>query len=173
MEEGEKHNGESLKNVSDRFLDLIFDSLRSLQENETCMKEGCANLVEYMREFNIPSSDINNIQVKNMQLMINEFDKLFKNITPIVEKDTMKNMKQKLNEYQKVMDKGYINKEGKTFMIYKSGYDQLKKTNNINIKPLFYMVGNQLSDLRGEVILSLKHILYTQKTKDKKPREIY
>jgi len=159
----EESKGESLKNISDKFLDLIFDSLKILQYYETCMKQGCENLMEYMENFKIERKDISYIQLKNMELMIHEFDKLFKNVKSIVDITKMKEMEKKLDDMKKILGKEYIEKDGKKFYVYKETHNQKEKTRDMKLGQVFYIIANDLSTLRGDVISNLSHILYTQK----------
>ncbi len=168
---------ESEKNVSDKFLDLIFESLQNLQDFETCMSRGCSNLIDFMREFNINYQDplrMNYIKVENMMLMIQEFDKLFTNIKSIVEKKEMESMETKLKKLKGEIDKGvYSRKEKITFIAFKETINQKLKTRGMMIYPLFDLISKKLLELRGDVVSSLKHILFAQKQENPSGKQLY
>lgn len=157
---------ESEKNVSDKFLDLIFESLQNLQDFETCMNRGCSNLIDFMREFNINYQDpliMNYVKVENMMLMIQEFEKLFTNIKSIVKDTEMKSMKDKFKKIKEEVDKGlYSEKEEKTYIAFKETINQKLKTRGMVIYPLFDLISKELLILRGDVVSSLNHILFVQ-----------
>ncbi len=168
---------ESEKNVSDKFLDLIFESLQNLQDFETCMNRGCSNLIDFMREFNMNYQDpliMNYVRVENMMLMIQEFEKLFTNIRSIVDETKMKSMEDKFKKVKVEVEKGLSSKkEKKTYIAFKETINQKLKTRGMVIYPLFDLICKELLILRGDVVSGLNHILFSQKQETPSGKQIY
>ncbi len=177
LEESRESSRESEKNVSDKFLDLIFESLQNLQDFETCMNRGCSNLIDFMREFNINYQDplrMNYIKVENVMLMVHEFNKLFTNIKSIVDKTKMEKMEEKLKKIKGEIENGiYSAKEKTMFIAFKETINQKLKTRGMTIYPLFDLISKELLGLRGDVVSSLNHILFSQKQENLSGKQIY
>ncbi len=163
----EEESRESKKNISDKFLEIILSSLQNLQDFETSMRRGCENIVEYILQqhnFHFQNrSDLNYVQVENMNFMINEFELLLPNIKSIVKDTDMKEMEKKFTNIKNLLYKGlYSEKKKETYIAYKEIYNQVSKTKTIKIYPLFNIISQELSSLRGNVVMSLNHILFIQ-----------
>lgn len=163
---------ESIKDVSTKFLDLIFDSLERLRNREIIMKQGCDSLMQYMREFNFSLSNINYLQVKNMELMITEFEIILPDINSIIDVDKFKKMNKSLDQIKTLIRDGYKSKEGKQLVAFKEIYDERDHKKSMKIYSLFNYLIKELSELRGQLTESLKSILYAQKPKGKESEDI-
>ena len=174
MEEEIRYGGESQKNVSDKFLDLIFDTLQTLRQREFMMKMGFDSLIEYMRMFNFKEKNINYLKVENMNLMIADFEIILSDIEVIVNDEKIKSMNEHLDDIKKLISKGYKSKTEGQLFAFKEIYDQRNKgVRYMKLHPLFDILVEKLSGLRRELNLNLKSILYTQKKLKENPKEIY
>ncbi len=172
----EEEKRESQKNVSDKFLDAIFNSLGKLDDHERDMLEGCANLLEYIPHlrFRNPSESLNYVQAKNMQLMVDEFNFLFGYIQGIVEEPKLKEMEEKLKNIRTVIINGIKNKKTKEVIYpFYENYSQQNNSRRMALTNLFPLVCGSLSDLKREVISSLSYILYSRKENMEELKKIY
>lgn len=166
-------SNESIKNVSEKFLDVIFQSLQRLELHERYMKNGCIDLMEYIRIFHHPEGTINYVRVKNLKLMIHEFDILLNNTHSILSDDDHKDLQNKLKTIKKIINEGITkkdkdNKTKETLLVFKESFDNISKQKTMTLNPLFNIIQTELCSLRGLFVKSLNHILYSQ-TKNKKP----
>ncbi len=169
MMENKEEIRESQKDLSNKFLDIIFNSVQNLQDFETCMNQGCLNLIEYMQSFNINHQNpnlVNYLRLKNMDLMVQEFSLLLPNIKNIVQEDEMEKLEARLEIIKSAIVNGVENKKSKKVMfISKETANHKNRTKGMILLGLFDLIGNQLSQLRAETIDSLSSVLFSQKGK--------
>ena len=172
----EEEKRESQKNVSDKFLDAIFNSLGKLDDHERNMLEGCSNLMEFIPylRFRNMSDSLNYIQVENMKFMVDEFNFLFGYIQGIIDKIKLKNMEDKLENIRKVIEEGIENKKTEEIIYpFYECFDPQSKSMKIMLTELFSLSCRDLSKLKREVIASLGHILYSRKENKEEEKKIY
>lgn len=172
----EEQQRESQKNVSDKFLDAIFNSLGKLDDHERNMLEGCSDLMEYIPHlrFRNISDSLNYIQVANMKFMIDEFNFLFGYIQGIVDTTKFKEMEEELKNIRKIIEEGIKNKktEEKVYP-FNERFDPQSKSMKMMITELFPIVCKTLSKLKRDVIASLGYILYSRKENMEELKKIY
>lgn len=159
-----EENQQSQKDVSDKFLDLIFGNVVSLDIYERRMIEGCEDLIKYMQQFNFLKENINYLREKNMNLMITEFDNCFTNINPIIGEEKTSELIEELEKIKYVVLNG-IDFKGKRIYPFDKTYNAQKKKSSLNFTPTFSFVARKLSELKKKTLFSLKHILYAQQGK--------
>jgi len=168
--ENNQESKESQKDISNKFLDVIFESLQRLEIHERRMFEGCIDLKEYIDQLNF-KIDINFVRAKNMTLMIKEFEICFRNINAIVNSDKLKEMQEGLKKIKSIVNSGMSDKKNKKVFPFNIILNKPQKISEIKINYLFEKIEIGLSMLRGKVISSLTPVLYsigTKKTNDYK-----
>ncbi len=164
MEEDNKtkteETNQSKKDITNKWLDLIYTHLTNLDSLERRARDGCKDIIEYV---NIPRNQLQSlpdIQIKNLSLLISEFEMTFKDVEEVVNPKSFKNMLGKFNEIIKIKVNGF-----KGILCYtnetniNSRYKPIRK-NKKKLTSTFYLLINKLSELRGDLVTSLKHILW-------------
>ncbi len=161
----EEEKRESQKNVSDKFLDVIFDSLGNLDTSERHMEKGYADLEEFQPyvKFREPLEQLHYIEYANMKLMCSEFNFLFGYIEDIIDETKLKDMEEKLENIRKVIEEGIESKKTKEIIYpFYECFDPQSKSMKMILTDLFPLVCKDLSKLKREVIHSLSHILHSR-----------
>ncbi len=170
----EEEKRESQKNVSDKFLDAIFNSLGKLDDHERNMLEGCSDLMEYIPylKFRNMSDSLNYVQAKNMRFMADEFNFLFGYIQGIIEENKLKEMEEELKNIRTIIEEGieYKKTKEKVYPFYESNSQRRSDPNKMILTHLFSPVCRRLSDLKRKVLLSLSHILYSRRIEEEAPQ---
>ncbi len=163
-------NQESKKDISDKWIAFICEHLQRLEELEVSSKQGCENMLEYV---NIPVNQMVSLpvmQLKNIGFWISEFEITLKDVRAVLKKTEAEALENKLNLIKNTKEKGFKIKET-TIKISKVLRNSQTKKRKVVLLPLFEVVVNQLSNLRGELIENLKHILWIQKSESKSGEE--
>lgn len=138
----------SQKNITDKWLDNIFECLMRLEQYERLMKEGCESILEYVQNPNINLADI---QYKNYNLFITEAEILFEDTKHLIAKDKFLNISILLNWIKNYdCDKGGL---------LKRVDDHIAHEHWNELKPEFSNVIPQVSRLRGLFVSSLWKLL--------------
>ena len=88
MEEHKEESVESAKNISDSWLQNIYENLKNLEYMERLAREGCASVFDYAQiPIRMREMFIVDVQYKNLTLMANEFSLLLTDIGPICKKE--------------------------------------------------------------------------------------
>ena len=138
----------SQKNITDKWLDNIFESLMRLESYERLMKEGCEGILEYVQNPNINLADI---QYKNYTLFITEAEILIEDTKHLIDKKRFLDITLLLNwikNYEEEVD-GFLERK----------YDMLQHQEWNEIKPEFRIIFSRVSKLRGMFVSSLWKLL--------------
>ncbi len=170
-EEKKEFDERSLKDISDNWLSLIFNSMLELQESEINMTSGCSDIGEFVN-VNVQSltsgSKIDletvmaNVQLKNMQMMINHFDILLGNVRAVVEEKNYQILIKRLELIKKVSGGKIKGKDKKEIKITSSVFNQDFKAEKVSLEKGFYMVQGSLCQLRKDLVKELKPLLFVQ-----------
>jgi len=140
------------KNITDKWLDNIYEILMRLEGYERLAKEGCNSIIEYLQSIaQNPNIDLATIQKKNYDMFITEFEVLLNNIQHLVDKTIFLKMQIKLYRLIKTEKEvgGFLEKR----------FDMLQHTEWSVLKPEFYSALRQISELRGIAVSSLWKML--------------
>lgn len=152
---------ESKRNVSDEWIkNNVYEALETIETAERRMRNGCADLMEYIQELALSPHRIPELQLKNMGIMIVEFDILIENTKEIIKKEQYDEARKNLDLYSSVYD------NGKVYKVVKNVRDK-KIKKRIVLTRIFWKLSGDLSALRSKMVSSLSHILFL-KDKDKK-----
>lgn len=153
----EEDNRESLKNISEKFLESIGKNLERLEFYERNIRNGCYDLMTYIKSENCNLSLIE-LKIKNIDFMVSEFKIILPNIKKIIPTKKYEELKLKLDNCDKKIFK----------KVHWHTFDNhiTKKIHTIIREVEFRNIQLELSSLRGEIIESLSHILYNQIKKD-------
>ncbi|MCX6748216.1 MAG: hypothetical protein NT076_01280 [Candidatus Pacearchaeota archaeon] len=142
------------KNITDKWLDNVYQSLMKLEDYERLAKEGCSSIVEYVQSISQNKNfqmDMAQLQKKNYDFFITEFEVLLNNIRHLIDKQTYLRMQIKLFSlvsYEQEVD-GFLQIK----------VNQMEHTEWFILKPEFYNNLNQISELRGLAVNSLWKLL--------------
>ncbi len=138
----------SEKNISDKWLDNIFNILKRLEESEKLAREGCLTILEYVQ---IPEKSLPLIQYKNYTLFLTDFQLLINNCQQMIGKKDydlfIKNLKG-LKE---------LESKCKCFLGVKK--DHIKRTETYYLKPMFHRSIDIIGKMRRDLITNLWKIL--------------
>ncbi len=179
MEEDDRTE-ESKKNISEKWLESIRQSLERLESYEMYAREGCESIIEYC---NLPSgTPLEIIQLKNASFWISEFKNVFAKTKSIIDNKNFEVMEKELISIERFLSnkesfpntKDFNSKAGKEIICWDTLSDSISYPNQVLKKvilsPYFYMQIDRLSMLRCSLIQQLEHILF-RKTKLIKQRE--
>ncbi len=138
------------KNITDKWLDNVFEILMRLEGYERLAKEGCSSLIEYVQNPQI-QIDMAQIQKKNYDFFITEFEVLLNNIRHLIDAKTYLKMQIKLNHlFQFENNVGGFLELKVDMMQHKEWYV---------LSPEFYDALRDMSLLRGIAVSSLWKML--------------
>ena len=145
-------------NINIKWLENIYEQLKTLQNLERMASEGCQSLGEYLQ---IPphliSTVIPEARYNNMRFFALEMKILIDNLFPIIEEDAQK-FKDKLDKIIEKVDKKHF-------------YIKAVKKNNqetlevLNLLPVTVRI---LEHIKSEIIKSIAPILYIKENNKKK-----
>lgn len=138
----------SQKNITDKWLDNIFESLVRMQYYERLMKEGCGSLSEYIERSN---ADIVEVQYKNYKLFITEAEILIEDSRHLIEKKQMLQISILLS-----LIKNYEKKVG-SFLEVHNNFISREKFNILRDE--YFLIFPSISRLRGMFVSSLWKLL--------------
>ena len=168
--EQEENNESSKRDISQKWADDLYESLRELETFEALSKHGCENIIEYA---NLPANQIQDlgwIQLKNMEYWCDALTRIIIKTEPITTKKKNKELRNKIKAIKHFAKSGMDKKKGEGIDTVGKwiGRDQVnhKKTRRYNLNPLFYRLVERLCGINEEIIKSLKDILWLPKSKD-------
>lgn len=140
------------KNITEKWLDNIYEILIRLEGYERLSRDGGNSLMEYIQSIaENPNIDLATLQKKNYDFFITEYEVLLNNIRHLIDKATYLKMKMKLNALNNYED------EIDGFLEFK--VDMVRKMEWYVLKPEFYNALRQISELRGLAVSSLWKML--------------
>ena len=166
-------NEESKRNVSEKWINNnIYEALEDIETHQRRMRNGCADILEYLQVMNIGIHKLPEIQLQNMKLMIEEFEILKDNVKDLLTKEQYEFVERKIKLCKKMLHKGL--KKGtryiKAYSFVRVSPD-IRKGKVIVLTPLFDIIVNELVALRAKMVKNLSHILYS-KSKAERKKEI-
>lgn len=167
----EEETQESIKNVSDKWLDRIFNSLTTLEYYERQLRMGYQGLSEYLESLNNPNPEGTKVvaQVQATAFLLNEYEMLFNNVETEIEKGQMKILRDKLKlckeiwvgKHGEVVSYKYARRRGERIAIGGKFHSN------------FFEIIDLFSEMRRILISNLSHILFIQnKIESKKQGEV-
>jgi hypothetical protein len=134
-------------------LDNVYDNIKLIENYERNAREGCVNLLDYLR---IPPTQrsviLGDIMYKNLKFLITEFKLLFTDLAPIINQTKLERFNNYLNEVEKNIN------NRKLFL--QEVYDTNRRLKDIKVKPFYYSTLEVLSQLKIELFIEIKGILY-------------
>lgn len=146
----EEQDNINQKNITDKWLDNIYEILMRLEGYERLAKEGCISILDYVQNPAI-ELDMAQIQNKNYNLFITEFEVLLNNVKHLIDAPMYLKMMIKFNSLLKFENElgGYL----------KRMYNDVEHRQWYEIKPEFYYAQRQITALRGMAVESLWKLL--------------
>lgn len=162
----------SMKDVSDKWLDLIFNSLKLLEYYEREFKSGCQGIQDFIQQLGYanPYGILAMSQVKAMELLVNEFDITLTNIEPIISKNKYEEMRKKLLYCMELQSSKYG-------VLYEYTWGCTDKfhgkpyTNGIKFHLLFFTFIQKTAELRGDIIRELSPVLFIKQLGKQKQKQ--
>jgi len=159
-----EENSESKRNVSDEWIrNNVYEALETIELAERRMRNGCADLKEYIQEMSIGLHRIPEIQLMNMGIMLTEFDILIENTKKILKKDDYDDARKNIDLYLRYFH------EKKVYKVLRNDQN-IKVRKRIVLNKYFSKLAGDLSKLRSKMVDNLSHILFL-KDKDKGSEE--
>jgi len=155
----ESDNRESIKNISQRHLDSIYESFRLWEHYERLMLVGFSDLSDLIQTYN-PKMEIGIIQVKNQELLVKEIRNLLIKTKPILNVDKFKIYETRTNVLNQIVLGRYIHND-KVIPYYRWKTSQVEKTKTIILQLGFYIIVEESQNLRKELIEELHHLLFS------------
>ncbi len=157
-----KDNEESQKNVSEKWLDYIYQSIVRLEEFERIARDGAIELIQLLQ---IPEDNLNEVRLKNIKLMLTEFDILLSNIRPILKKEDFNNMRSSLKSLTLLYEGKLKNNEtGENIEVYKyihTNKNKYSTKRKLILNTAFEFLIEKAIELRAELVNSVSHILFS------------
>jgi len=169
----EEQQIESRRDISEKWINNnIYEALETIEGHERRMINGCGDLLEYIKIMGLGPERLPEIQLKNMQMMIEEFDILTENAKGLMKKDDYNKAREKINLYFKIFNNGIIVKEI-NWKVSKVITNKINGSKNkrIVLTDLFNRLAKDLSKLRSEMVQNLSPVLHL-KSEPKKTTEI-
>ena len=158
---------ESKRDISQEWIrNNVYEALENIEECERRMKNGCADLIDFIRSLAIPINRLAEVQIKNMEIMITELDILIENTKKLMTEKNYKEVRAKLNVCKEIFSNGVKFKDGKVLKIYKR--NNVNKKNPVTLTNLYYKLVDELSSLRSRMIEILSPLLYVTKDVEEK-----
>lgn len=146
-------------NINIKWIENIFDNIKKIEEFERLAREGCASILEYIQ---LPIKDreiyLVEIQYKNLKLLLNEFILIVPDIVLIVGEEKSKEFLGSVKRIGNVINK-------KENIVHTSRSDVSNTITSAKLTPLFDKSLNILSQLRMELIIELKNILFMEQSR--------
>lgn len=136
------------KNITDKWLDNIFESLMRLEGYERMLKEGCESVLEYVQNPNLNLADI---QYKNFSLFMTEVEIILEDTKHLIDKTKYLNIALLFE----MIKKSENDVEGFLF----TQYDMVAHNQWSALKPEFEIAKKRISKLRGMLVSSLWKLL--------------
>jgi len=148
-------------NINIRWLENIYEQLRTIQDMERLAREGCNSIMEYLQiPVHARQVILADVEYKNLRLMALEMDILISNLAPI--------LKDKTDKYNQRLSLLLINLDKRELFL-----KEIKKNNQvvmIESLPFLYTSINYLSNLKGDLIKDIGHLLYIAEQDDNKKK---
>jgi hypothetical protein len=138
----------STKNINEKWLENIFNSLMRMKEAEKRLWEGCTDLLEFV---NTDQMQLPIIQSKNYDLFILETEILLADVKSQIDENVAKEIKIKIKNLRE------LEKIKKGFLGIKRNY--IDKTKEYFIKPSFVVAKEEISEIREKLVSALWKIL--------------
>jgi len=145
-------------NINVKWLENIYEQLRTIQNLERMAREGCKSIGEYLQiPLEMQKIIIPDARYKNMKFLAMELDMLIKNLIPIIEK--------KYDEYEKKLKPILENYEKRGLFIH-----TIKKNNNQFLQATDFLTKtiNLLIKIKSDIIKDIAPILYIKSDENKK-----
>ena len=138
-------------NINTRWLENIYEQLRTIQSMERLAREGCNSIMEYLQiPFQSREIILADVEYKNLRFMALEMDILISNLAPVLDKKT--------EDYNKRVDSVMNNLDRRNLFL-----KEVKKDNKvvmIQTLPFLYQSINYLSAIKSDLIKDIGHLLY-------------
>jgi len=157
----EDNKKESIRNVNEKWIDRIYESLVTVEMYERQFMNGAADIQTYINALvaRNPGGVLSSSQISLIGYTYNEFSILFSNIEAIVPEEDMKILREKLKKCQDIANGRF----GKLYS-YRRGMNG--GVTGLKIYNPYILLGEKYSEIRNDVVKCLSHILYAQdKTK--------
>ena len=153
---------ESVKNISQLWLQNIYENLKNLENMERLAREGCESVFDYVQiPIRIRNKVVAEAQYKNLRLMVSEMILLLTDITPICKKEFIKGVSDMVH-----LIKARITHR-KDFISTPINQTKGKLTDS-KLLNSFYITLEKITDLRIKVIKEISPTLFVGQDMNKK-----
>lgn len=146
MEINEQNSSE--RTINDKWLENIYNILIRLETSDKLASEGCRDIIEYMQ---LSEYDLQQIRYKNYSIFLTDFLILINNCKKIIGDTKYKEFIKNIDTLRK------LESDNKGFLVMKS--NNITKTQQYYLRPLFYDAITIISKMRRDVISCLWNIL--------------
>lgn len=145
-------------NINTLWLQNIYENLKNLEYMERIAREGCSSILEYLQ---IPLENqqqiLQDTQYKNMKFMVTEMNLLLTDLTPVLDKEKIKEFRKHLH----ALETGVNNKA----LFVDEAYSFTKrKITSSSMTPLFYETISFITNMRVNIINEMASLLYVKKS---------
>lgn len=165
MEENKEAN--SKKELSGLWIkNNVYFSLEKIEEHQRLMVTAFKDILEFIKSLGLTESQIVEIKIKNMELMISEMDILIENTKRIVTKKQYELVSKKIKLLNRLFYTGYLDDKDMG-LPSNTRTDQINKTHRTELTSTFLILQRELIKMRSEMVDYLGHVLYIpQKDED-------
>lgn len=159
MEPNENQNIESKKQVVDRMIDSIFETLEKLEYYDQMQKDGIENLLDTMSvPIELWQKQFSYTKHKCIGLMITQFELCFAKAKALIDEKLYKEMESRLKFYKNIYDTNKFEHNGKKEIVVR--VINQRNANWLELGKPFEIISVELSNLRKDLLSSLSKILY-------------
>ncbi len=148
-------------NIHLKWLEVIFNQLKRIQDFERLANEGCLSIIDYFQYtdeyYNVLLPEI---QYKNLRFLLLEMNMLIKNLSPILKKD------EKEEKYLKKLEP--VNNSINNRKLFLTDIKQNNKLIKVIPKPFLYKTISYLNEINRELTNDIKYLLYIPESENKK-----
>ena len=164
MEEQDKSYEESKKDISDLWLQDIYKALKNIEMDEKILRTGTTDIAQFVEIISIsnnPGGVEGQTIIRTANMLIQDFEILLNNISPILKPEIMEMFRKLLKEIDDMLiDRNELYRE--RFQPARSGRVGRGSFIGIIRKEKFYSLIQKVSYLRCEIVKQLAHILFVQ-----------
>ncbi len=139
---------ESVRNISDKWMNSIYDSLQRLEEYERMAREGFKGLMEYVQSIGTLNKNIEIIMFQNLKFLVSEMKILIPKAKFHLKEEEFKTLTENVGEYGRIIQKGYMIINKKKQEIFTKGSDYKHRQ--------IFKLGNGF-DLLFELVINTKN----------------
>ena len=153
---------ESVKNISDKWMDSIYESLQRLETYERLAREGFKGLKEFVQSMEGVSKNIGVIMFQNLKFMVSEMKILIPKAKFHLKDEEFKTLTKNVEEYGNIIKKGYIVINKKKRKIFTNSSD-FRNRQIFKLGEGFELLFNLVVNTKNRILDDLDNIVFQGK----------